>query len=120
MVDVRAALYARASSNQQLIGNQLAELRARVADDALRVPAEREFVDEGYSGATLMRPGLDHLRELIAEGGIDRLYVQSPDRLARLSAQQALLVTECQAAGIAVVFVSGVHATPDGKMLLHA
>lgn len=120
MGELRAAVYARASSDQPPIGNQVAELRAGVADDELRVPAERQFVDDGYSGATLMRPGLDRLRELIAEGGIDRLYVQSPDRLARLYAQQALLLKECQAAGIEVVFVSGVHPTPDGKMLVHA
>src|ERR1700694_5070615 len=99
MGELRAAIYARTSSNQQPIGHQLAELRGRVADDGVRVPAEWELVDDGYSGATLVRPGLDRLRELIAAGGIERLYVQSPDRLARTCAQQAQLVHEFHVAG---------------------
>jgi site-specific DNA recombinase len=50
----------RESSEQQAedhtIASQVAALRARVADDGLALSAEREFLDEGYSGATLVRP----------------------------------------------------------------
>jgi site-specific DNA recombinase len=42
-----------------------------------------QFIDEGYSGATLVRPALERLREAVAVGAVDRLYVHSPDRLAR-------------------------------------
>jgi site-specific DNA recombinase len=120
MAEVRAALYARSSSDQLPIGHQLAELRGRVAEDGVRVPAERELVDDGYSGATLVRPGLDGLRELIAAGGIDRVYVQSADRLARTYVHQALLLNEFQSAGIEVVFVDRSHPAPGGMRLLHA
>jgi len=119
MGELRAAVYARTSSDQHPIGQQLAELRGRVADDDVRVPAEWELVDDGSSGATLVRPGLDRVRELIAEGGIERLYVQSPDRLARTCAQQAQLVHEFQGAGIEVVFVDRFHTAPDGMTLVH-
>ncbi len=119
MGELRAAVYARTSSDQHPIGQQLAELRGRVADDDVRVPAEWELVDDGYSGATLVRPGLERLRELIAAGGIERLYVQSPDRLARTCAQQAQLVHEFQGAGIEVVFVDRFHTAPDGMTLVH-
>jgi len=119
MYELRAAIYARTSSDQQPIGHQLAELRGRVAADEVRVPAEWELVDDGSSGATLVRPGLDRLRELITAGGIERLYVQSPDRLARTYAQQAVLLNEFQAAGIEVVFVDRLPAAPDGKALVH-
>ena len=119
MGELRAAVYARTSSDQHPIGQRLAELRGRVADDEVRVPAEWEFVDDGSSGATLVRPGLDRLRELIAAGGIERLYVQSPDRLARACAQQAKLVHEFQGAGIEVVFVDRFHIAPDGMTLVH-
>ncbi len=119
MGELRAAVYARTSSDQHPIGQQLAELRGRVADDDVRVPAEWELVDDGYSGATLVRLGLDRVRELIAEGGIERLYVQSPDRLARTCAQQAQLVHEFQGAGIEVVFVDRFHTAPDGMTLVH-
>ena len=100
MGELRAAVYARASSDQLPVANQLAALRVQVVDDELQVPTEREFVDDGYSGATLARPGLDRLRQLVTDGGIDRVYVQSPDRLARTRAHRALLWSEFQAAGI--------------------
>src|SRR5713226_5207878 len=96
MAEMLTALYARVSSDQQAeahtIGSQVAALRARVAEDGLVVPAEREFLDDGFSGATLVRPGLERLRDLAAEGVIDRVYVHSPDRLARKYAYQALLL----------------------------
>jgi site-specific DNA recombinase len=93
---VLAAIYARVSSEQQAqehtIASQVAALRARVADDGLVLPVEREFLDDGYSGATLVRPALERVRDLIAAGSIDRLYVHAPDRLARRYAYQALLL----------------------------
>lgn len=54
-----------------------------MAVDELVLSEELQFIDEGYSGATLVRPGLERLRDLAAAGGVDRLYVHSPDRLAR-------------------------------------
>jgi site-specific DNA recombinase len=47
-----------------------------------------QFLDEGYSGATLVRPALERLRDVVASGSVDRLYVHSPDRLARKYAYQ--------------------------------
>ena len=44
------------------------------------VPAEWVFQDEGYSGANLVRPGLEALRDLAAEGEIRAALVYSPDR----------------------------------------
>lgn len=108
MGELRAAVYARAASDHVPVTNQLTALRGQV----LRVPTEREFV--GCSGTTLARPGLDRLRQLITEGGIDRLYVQSPDRLARTRAHHALLVSELQTARIAVVVVDHLRSAPAG------
>src|SRR5216684_3544781 len=120
MRELRAAIYARASSDRLSIAHQLAAVRAQVADDEVWVPAEREFVDDGRSsGATLVRPGLDRLREVSAEGGIDRLYVQSPDRLARTYVHQALLLNEFQAAGIEVIFGDHLHTALGGRTLVH-
>jgi len=79
MGELRAAVYARAASDHVPVADQLAALRVQVAADELRVPTEREFVDNGCSGATLARPGLERLRQLVTDGGIDRLYVHSPD-----------------------------------------
>jgi len=41
------------------------------------------LLDDGDSGAPLVRPALERLRDAAAAGVIDRLYVHSPDRLAR-------------------------------------
>src|SRR6266540_3135103 len=99
-----AAIYARVSSEQQAdaktIASQVAALQARVAADGLAVAPEREFIDEGYRGATLVRPALERLRDVAAAGGIDRLYVHSPDRLARKYAYQVVLLDEFQRAGV--------------------
>jgi site-specific DNA recombinase len=123
MPEILAALYARVSSEQQAdehtIDSQVAALRTRVTEDGLLLPAEREFLDEGYSGATLVRPALERLRDLIAAGGIDRLYVHSPDRLARRYAYQALLLDEFQAAGVEVVFLNRtLGQSPEDELLL--
>jgi site-specific DNA recombinase len=42
-----------------------------------------EFIDAGYSGSSLVRPALERLRDVAAAGGLDRLSVHCPDRLAR-------------------------------------
>jgi len=81
------ALYARVSTERQAqaqtVESQVAALRERVAADGLSIGAEQEYVDDGYSGATLVRPALERLRDVAALGGVDVLYVHSPDRLAR-------------------------------------
>jgi site-specific DNA recombinase len=48
---------------------------------------------------SVVRPALERLRDLVAAGGVDRLYIHSPDRLARKYAYQVLLVDEFQRAG---------------------
>src|ERR687893_2590484 len=123
MERLQAASYARVSSEQQAeaktIASQIAALRARVAEDGLALPEERQFVDEGYSGATLIRPALEQLRDLIAAGGVDRLYVHSPDRLACKYAYQVLLIDEFQRAGVEVVFLNReLGRTPEDELLL--
>src|SRR4051794_1335662 len=94
----QVALYARVSSTQQAdagtIESQLSALRARIAADSFVLPREREFVDDGYSGSSFLRPGLERLRDTLHTGDIDRLYVLAPDRLARKYAYQVVLLEE--------------------------
>jgi site-specific DNA recombinase len=86
MTTIRAANYARVSSEQQAaahtIESQISALSEPARSDGTPVPPERQFVDDGVSGATLDRPALDRLRDLAAVSAIDRIYVHSPDRLA--------------------------------------
>jgi len=120
---LRAAIYARVSSEQQTkaatIDSQVQALTERVCQDGLALEEELRFLDEGYSGATLIRPALEKLRDVAHAGGVDRLYVHSPDRLARKYAYQVLLIEEFQRNGVEVVFLN--HApskTPEEDLLL--
>src|SRR5947199_8773725 len=87
MKPTQVALYARVSSEQQnearTIESQITDLRTRIAATGVDLPAALEFVDNGYSGASLIRPALERLRDVAAAGDIDQVYVHCPDRLAR-------------------------------------
>jgi site-specific DNA recombinase len=123
MTPMQTAIYARVSSAQQAeahtVASQVAALRERVAADDLPLPEALQFIDEGYSGATLVRPALERLRDLAAAGALDRLYVHSPDRLARKDAYQVLRVDEFQHAGVEVIFLNReVGQSPEDDLLL--
>ncbi|RPI56097.1 MAG: recombinase family protein [Chloroflexi bacterium] len=123
MNTMQAALYARVSSAQQAeahtVASQVVALRERIAVDGLPLPTALQFIDEGYSGATLVRPALERLRDVAAAGAVDRLYVHSPDRLARKYAYQVLLVDEFQRAGVAVIFLNReLGRSPEDDLLL--
>src|SRR5438309_1829441 len=82
-----AAIYARVSSEQQKEENTIASQTAALIDFAREqgysVPDEWVIEDEGFSGASLLRPGLERLRDLAAEGHIQTVLIHSPDRLSR-------------------------------------
>lgn len=123
MKSLAVAIYARVSSDQQTdahtIASQLAALCTRVATDGFGLPEEMQFIDEGHSGATLVRPGVERLRDLVAAGGVERLYVHSPDRLARKYAYQVLLMDEFQRAGVEVIFLNReLGRSPEDELLL--
>jgi len=123
MIAGRTAVYARVSSEAQArentIASQLVSLRERVAADGFVLEPDDCFVDEGYSGSVLVRPALEQLRDAAASGQIDRLYVHSPDRLARRYAHQALLVDELRRAGVDIVFLNRpIGETPEDDLLL--
>ena len=121
MTTIRAAFYARVSGEQQAaahtIESQIAALSERASNDGTPVPTERQFVDDGYSGATLIRPALDRLRDLVSVGAIDRIYVHSPDRLARNYAYQVLLLDEWRRRGVEVGFLKPATRHRARKMI---
>jgi len=123
MAQETVAIYARVSSEQQAeegtVESQVAALRERVEAEGVDLSKEMTFIDEGYSGANLIRPGLEQLRDVVALQGLDRLYVHSPDRLARRYAYQVLLMDEFQRAGVEVVFLNReLGHSPEDELLL--
>ncbi|MFE3281449.1 recombinase family protein, partial [Nocardia sp. NPDC059239] len=115
--------YARVSSARQkkneTIGSQIAALRAHAEHLGLEVPEEWVFCDDGHSGATLVRPALERLRDLVAGIGVDVVLCYSPDRLARKFAYQALLIEEFTRAGARVEFIKGPRGdSPEDQLLV--
>jgi site-specific DNA recombinase len=106
---LRVAIYARVSSEQQAkedtIASQLEALAQRLAADAVKCDPELQFIDDGYSGSTLIRPAFERLRDQAAAGSIDRLYVLDPDRFSRKYAYQVLILEELNHCGVEVVFL---------------
>jgi site-specific DNA recombinase len=118
-----AAIYARVSSarqkEQQTIDSQIAALHAHAEQLGLEVAPQWVFSDDGHSGATLVRPALEKLRDLVAQVPVDVVLVYSPDRLARKYAYQALLIEELAKAGTSVMFVHGPRSdTPEDALLV--
>jgi site-specific DNA recombinase len=118
-----AAIYARVSTDrqkeQQTIGSQRMALLEYAQAHQYHVPPEWRFEDEGYSGGTLVRPALERLRDLVAEGAIARVLVYGPDRLSRNYAYQVLLLEEFARHGAEVVFLKTPPAdTPEQRLLL--
>ena len=118
-----AAIYARVSSDRQkeehTIGSQVLALMDYARNEACTVAEEWIFQDEGYSGASLVRPGLERLRDLASEGQIETVLAYSPDRLSRKYAYQVLLIEEFARHGVDVDFVKSLKATtPEEELLL--
>jgi site-specific DNA recombinase len=118
-----AAIYARVSSDRQkenrTIASQLAALTEYAETHGYRVPSEWRFQDEGYSGATLLRPGLEALRDLAAAGHIEAVLIYSPDRLSRKYAYQVLLAEELSRCGVELVFLKAPSGTtPEDQLLV--
>jgi len=118
-----AAIYARVSSDRQkeanTIASQTAGLMERAKTMGCTIPPECVFEDEGYSGAVLVRPGLEQLRDLAATGQIETILIYSPDRLSRKYAYQVLLVEEFARYGVEVTFIRSAKAeTPEDQLLL--
>lgn len=106
---MRVAVYVRVSTSRQVhlqtIDQQLDRLRAHIEAQGWLVSEEQIFRDDAYSGATLKRPGLDHLRDAVRNHEVNRILVTAPDRLARNYVHQMLLLDEFAQAGCPVEFL---------------
>jgi len=119
-----AALYARVSTAQQeqeaTIASQVAALESYAQQQGYTLSPAHYYLDNGVSGAKLVRPALERLRDQAAEGAFAVVLCLSPDRLARQYAHQWVLLDELQRAGVKVLFISQppVSDDPQGQLLL--
>jgi site-specific DNA recombinase len=93
----RVILYARVSTDEQArsgysLAQQLEALREYAAREGYEIL--EEVTDPGQSGASLERPGMDRVRDLVAAGGVSAVLAQDRDRFAREPAYHYLLKRE--------------------------
>src|SRR6201982_1858313 len=118
-----AALSSRVSSDRQKekhsIASQVAALMQFAETNGYLVPPEWQFQDDGYSGANLVRPGLEALRDLAAAGEVQTVLIYSPDRLSRKYAYQVLLAEELARCGVELIFLRAPSgATAEDQLLV--
>ena len=97
-----AILYARVSTDEQArsgysLAQQIEALREYATLEGYEVL--EEVTDPGQSGASLERPGMDRVRDLVAAGGVSVVLAQDRDRIAREPAYHYLLRKEFEKHG---------------------
>jgi site-specific DNA recombinase len=111
------AIYVRVSTEEQSlkgysIGNQIDECITKAG-----TPDVLKYVDEGWSGEILERPGMTKLLDDVKEGIITHVYCYDPDRLSRNLKNQLIIDEQIRSKGVPLTFVSGEYAdTPEGQM----
>ena len=115
---MRAAIYARVSTSEQTVENQLAELRRYVQ---ARGWTASEYTDKGVSGAKDRRPALDTLVADARRRKLDVLVCWRLDRLGRNLRHLVTLLDELHSLGVAFVSLGeGIDCTtPAGRLQLH-
>lgn len=120
---MRVAISVRVSTQRQAqtqtIEQQLEQLRTHSQTHGWQWREEHIFRDDGYSGASLQRPGLDRLRDQVRCAKFDRVVITEPSRLARKYVHQMLLIEELERGGCQVEFVDHpMSQDPHDQLLL--
>lgn len=120
---MKVAVYVRVSTQRQAqtqsLAQQLERLSQHIQEQGWELRAEHIFRDDGYSGASLKRPGLDRLRDKAREAVFDRVLLVAPDRLARNYVHQVLLLEELERYGCQVEFLERpMSGDPHDQLLL--
>ncbi len=105
--------YARCSTDAQDLAAQRAALRG------LGVPEDRIYTDQGLTGTTRARPGLDQALAAVRAG--DVLVVPKLDRLARSVPDARAIAAELEARGVTLALGAAVYdpADPMGRMFFN-
>lgn len=117
-----AGAYFRTSTNrqeeEQTIESQIAEVKARIEGDGNTLSPENIFIDDGWTGEMLQRPGLDAMRDAALAGNFQVLYVYDRGRLSRVFAYQEIILEEIIDKGIKFITLHDVSAeTPEERVL---
>jgi DNA invertase Pin-like site-specific DNA recombinase len=117
---VRIALYARVSTEEQTVGQQLDDLRRISTREGWQIVAELQDV---ISGTKFTRVGLDELMRLVRHKKIDLIAVHKLDRLGRSLPHLAQMIGELEANGVALLVpgqgIDTRNANPAGKLQMN-
>jgi site-specific DNA recombinase len=111
------AIYVRVSTEEQSkkgysLRNQVEECKKKANTNEVI-----EYVDDGYSGEFLERPGLTKLRQDVKSGHISKVICYDPDRLSRKLMNALIIDDEFRSKGVDVVYINGEYAdSPEGKL----
>ena len=119
----RVAIYARVSTSGQeredTIESQLCQLKKHIVDLGMVLEDGAIYQDNGFPGANMNRPGLENLRDKVAEGHYDIVFVLDPDRLARKFVLQMILLEEFKGNDCQLQFVKRpIGESPEEQLLL--
>lgn len=117
-----AGLYARVSTSrqeeQETIDSQVSELKTRIKRDGNVLPEDNIYVDDGWTGGVLERPGLDAMRDGASLEQFETLYVYDRGRVSRKFAYQEIIIEELMNKRIKFVTLHDVEAnTPEEHVL---
>lgn len=119
---MNCVIYTRVSTDEQVNGfslpSQVRALRTFAAERGWTVI--HELSDDGVTGATLDRPALTEIRELVRCGAVQIVLVHDMDRLSRKLAHQLLLQDEFDRAGVRLECLTMPHSdSPESKLMRH-
>jgi DNA invertase Pin-like site-specific DNA recombinase len=116
-----AAIYARSATTGASIRAQTDACQRFAQEHGYVVPDAYVCLDDGCSGMSLERPGLQQLRELIRTRAIQAVIVADLARFSRRLTHLLLLVEECAHAEVEVhAVLSPEVPTLDGlRVVLH-
>jgi len=101
------------------IESQIAAIEERVAAMGLTIAAEHRYIDNGWTSDSLLRPGLEALRDAAALGNLDCVVLHDSDRLSRRFVDQQVVIEELERKHVEVIFiVGGVARTDEERMAL--
>ena len=117
----RVGLYARVSPGRQeqemTIESQVAAIEAHVSAMGAALDPEHRYIDNGWTSDSLLRPGLEALRDAVALGSLDCIVLYDPDRLSRRFVDQQVVLEEIERKHVEVIFVMGGTARTDEERL---
>ncbi len=115
-----AAVYLRVSSKSQKVASQRRAIQQYLDGHKIDVPADRWFVDHGWSGKSLDRPDMDALQRAVFMGDVDMIVVYSLDRLARNALEGMTLLADWLKRGVRLVYLHASHCGYSRFSLLRA